>query len=211
MIWTDKGKGMRALWRESGEKRCSDCGLKLPVSSFYFYRELPQSYCKKCSCKRSNDRAKRRISAKPDRKYERSPQAKANHAARSRAWYQKNKAHHAAWKLARRQASPALQVKERITKAIAKALRGSKKMQPTFDYLGYTPQELMVHLERQFVKGMGWHNMGEWHIDHIVPFSCFSIESRDDPELRRSFALTNLRPLWAKENIAKSDKRLFLI
>lgn len=84
-------------------------------------------------------------------------------------------------------------------------------MQPTFDYLGYTPEELMAHLERQFVKGMGWHNMGEWHIDHIVPFSSFSIESRDDPELRRSFALTNLRPLWAKENIAKSDKRLFLI
>lgn len=77
--------------------------------------------------------------------------------------------------------------------------------------MGWTIAELRAHLERQFTKGMGWHNMGEWHIDHIVPISVFAISGPGDPEIRRAWALPNLRPLWAGENIKKNDKRLFLL
>ena len=48
--------------------------------------------------------------------------------------------------------------------------------------------------------------MGEWHIDHIVPLASFVIAGPDDPELRRAWALTNLRPLWAKDNMRKGAK-----
>lgn len=80
-----------------------------------------------------------------------------------------------------------------------------------FQRLGYSTAELRAHLERQFVKGMSWENMGRWHIDHIVPLSSFTITGPDDPELRRAWALTNLRPLWAAENLKKSDKRQYLL
>ena len=69
----------------------------------------------------------------------------------------------------------------------------------------------MTHLERQFLPGMTWGNRGEWHIDHIVPLASFTFTSPDDPEFRAAWALTNLRPLWAKDNIRKSAKRTHLI
>jgi hypothetical protein len=58
---------------------------------------------------------------------------------------------------------------------------------------------------------MSWENYGDWHIDHIVPLSSFTFTGVDDPEIRIAWALSNLRPIWAKENIKKRDKRLFLI
>lgn len=83
---------------------------------------------------------------------------------------------------------------------------GGRKMRPTFACLGYTREELAVHLERQFLKGMGWENMGEWHIDHIIPLSSFNVSGYDDPELRRAWGLANLRPLWAVDNLRKGAK-----
>lgn len=77
--------------------------------------------------------------------------------------------------------------------------------------LGWTIPELRAHLERQFVGEMSWKNMGEWHIDHIIPLSSFTFDGTDDPEFRRAWALTNLRPLWAQDNMQKSDKILTLL
>ena len=78
-------------------------------------------------------------------------------------------------------------------------------------HLGYTPDELRAHLERQFVSGMGWHNKGKWHIDHIIPASSFTITSIECPDFAACFGLHNLRPVWAKENMRKSDRMEFLL
>jgi len=75
--------------------------------------------------------------------------------------------------------------------------------------VGYSTVELKQHLEKQFVKGMSWENYGEWHIDHIVPLSHFIKNGIDDPAIVN--ALTNLRPIWAKDNMAKSSKVEFLL
>ena len=77
--------------------------------------------------------------------------------------------------------------------------------------LGYTTEELRVHLERQFTKGMKWENKGAWHIDHIRPVASFEFEDMDDPELLDCFGLCNLRPIWGKENLKKGAKREFLL
>jgi hypothetical protein len=54
---------------------------------------------------------------------------------------------------------------------------------------------------------MGWDNFGKWHIDHIVPIS--TADTKDD--VVRLNQLSNLRPLWREANLAKLDKREFLI
>lgn len=77
--------------------------------------------------------------------------------------------------------------------------------------LGYSMDELQVHLERQFLKGMGWHNRHLWHIDHIVPLREFTYTSIDDPQLKAAWALSNLRPVWAEANMAKGGKRTHLL
>ena len=66
----------------------------------------------------------------------------------------------------------------------------------------------MAHLEKQFKEGMTWNNYGYygWHIDHIRPVSSFNFNSYDDPEFKECWALSNLQPLWGKENISKKDK-----
>ena len=84
---------------------------------------------------------------------------------------------------------------------------GEIKQSPTMEQLGYTPQELAAHLERQFVKGMGWHNRDKWHIDHIVPIS--TAKTIDDVIALNQ--LSNLRPLWAHENLSKGDRLEYMI
>ena len=90
-------------------------------------------------------------------------------------------------------------------------MRGKAKSGKTFELLGYTPEDLRRHIEKQFCKGMSWGNYGEWHIDHIVPLSSFEISSWDDPELKAAWDLTNLRPIWSKENLQKSARLTHLV
>lgn len=69
--------------------------------------------------------------------------------------------------------------------------------------IGYTKEQLREHIESQFVDGMGWDNKSEWHIDHIKPVSVFLKEGITDPKVIN--ALSNLQPLWAKDNLSKGS------
>lgn len=75
-----------------------------------------------------------------------------------------------------------------------------------FDVLDYTPNELIEHLERQFIDGINWENYGEWHIDHIRPISSFIFESSEDEEFKKCWSLENLQPMWGIDNIKKGNK-----
>ncbi len=77
--------------------------------------------------------------------------------------------------------------------------------------LPYTTDQLMDHLERQFLPGMTWKNRSKWHIDHIIPLSHFHFTSAKDPEFQAAWALSNLRPMWAKSNLKKGARRLTIL
>jgi hypothetical protein len=73
--------------------------------------------------------------------------------------------------------------------------------------LGYRWSELRSHLEQQFMDGMTWDNWGDvWELDHIAPLSSFRYESIDDPLFKEAWKLSNLRPLYRAENLAKGSK-----
>jgi hypothetical protein len=112
---------------------------------------------------------------------------------------------------ARRRANPKYRIEATIRARIHATLTRGSKSAGTFELLGYSSDELRAHLERQFKRGMSWGNYGEWHIDHVVPLSSFSYETPDDPDFRRAWALTNLAPMWGKENMEKGAKRLTLL
>jgi hypothetical protein len=89
---------------------------------------------------------------------------------------------------------------------------GSSKYGKNWERLvGYTRHELINHIEKQFKVGMSWENWGEWHIDHIVPIKSFNIKEAGDQEFLACWSLTNLRPIWASENVRKSAKRIYLL
>jgi adenylate kinase family enzyme len=72
--------------------------------------------------------------------------------------------------------------------------------------LGYSVSQLKKHIESNFEPGMTWDNYGEWHIDHVVPDSWFTYDSANAEEFQKSWSLSNLSPMWAWQNIDKSNK-----
>jgi hypothetical protein len=78
------------------------------------------------------------------------------------------------------------------------------KSDKTFDIVGCSPKFLKEHLESQVLEGMTWDNRSEWHIDHIIPLS----SAKNDEEVYKLCHYSNLQPLWAEDNLKKSNKIL---
>jgi len=89
---------------------------------------------------------------------------------------------------------------------IYNALRANKAGRTWETLVGYTLQELKSHLEARFLPGMSWENYGAWHIDHIRPRASFTFTSPEDEGFKQCWALDNLQPLWAADNIRKGHK-----
>jgi hypothetical protein len=106
---------------------------------------------------------------------------------------------------------PRFNLEKRVSEQIRSMLKGGKRGRSWADLAPFDVQELKDHLERQFLPGMSWRNMPEWHIDHIVPKSTFEYESPEDDGFKAAWALTNLRPMWAEDNVRKGAARLYLI
>jgi 5-methylcytosine-specific restriction endonuclease McrA len=74
-------------------------------------------------------------------------------------------------------------------------------------FVDFSLAQLKKHLEKQFTEGMTWENQGTfWHVDHIIPRSVFKFKSPEDHDFKRCWALKNLRPLSATENLRKHNK-----
>jgi len=93
-----------------------------------------------------------------------------------------------------------------MAKTIGRALNGKKSGRTWVSLVGYTQKKLMQHLEKLFVEGMSWDNYGEWHIDHIIPISVFNYSDVTHTDFKKCWALENLQPMWAGDNIRKSNK-----
>ena len=108
---------------------------------------------------------------------------------------------------------------DNIRSIVKQAIRrsfGSKNRKSTLKFLPYSINELKTHLESQFKPWMNWNNWGRynsamwddndsstwtWQIDHIIPQSYLPYDSMDHPNFQKCWALSNLRPLSAKQNI----------
>lgn len=107
---------------------------------------------------------------------------------------------------ANRSSSPKYRVESAIRTAVNRTIRFGAKEARTFELLGYSSGDLMAHLERQFSDGMSWDNYGEWHIDHKTPLTAHEYETAEDADFKRAWALSNLQPLWALDNIKKGGR-----
>lgn len=92
-------------------------------------------------------------------------------------------------------------LRNRVREVVKKGCKSSK----TLDLLGCSLEELKQHFENRFQSGMSWENLGRngWHIDHIVPCAYFDLT--DPIQQKICFNFRNLQPLWAKDNIVKSN------
>ena len=92
----------------------------------------------------------------------------------------------------------------RLRTLVRVSLKNNSKSSKTMELLGCSIGRFKEYLSDKFMDGMSWDNYGKWHIDHIRPCSSFNLKNSEDQ--KRCFYYKNLQPLWAKDNLVKSNK-----
>ena len=132
---------------------------------------------------------------------------------RAKKYYQKNKKRINRQRTVTRQNSIEIRLANNLRTRIGRLLKGNHRSLSTLKLIGCSIEFLKNHLESQFTEGMSWENYGrgwngkgmqEWHIDHIIPFEKFNLSDEKEQSLACNY--TNLQPMWALENIVKSNK-----
>jgi hypothetical protein len=162
------------------------------------------------------ERAKKKAIAKAQQKSEKSETTKAYRAKYKSLPHVKDrrkqlqqrpekKASRAEYVRKTRQSCVKKQIDNRMSCRLRSSIGKVKASRKWESIVGYTKEDLMQHIESLFSDGMNWENIGQWHIDHIRPLCSFTYESDADPEFKEAWALQNLRPLWAAENLRKAN------
>lgn len=118
-------------------------------------------------------------------------------------WSRDNKEYSNNYQKQRKKEDILFRLKTNIRNSVNRYLKYKSKH--TFEIVGCSPQFLKEHLESQFIDGMTWENRSEWHIDHIIPLS----SAKTEDELYMLCHYKNLQPLWAEDNLKKSNKILY--
>lgn len=95
-------------------------------------------------------------------------------------------------------------IKFKIAGNLRNRLNLAIKHGSAIDFLGCSIEEFQKYIENKFQPGMTWANHGDWHLDHIRPLNSFDLLNTS--ELMIACHFSNFQPLWAAENIRKSDK-----
>lgn len=176
-------------------KPCTKCGVEKLLVDFCphprgkFGRVSWCKVCKRDYRQRPGTKERKRAY---DRDYNQRPEVKERQRAYARAYERDRRRNDLGFKL-----------KRNLRKRLGKALQGLSKSARTLELVGCDIDFLRRWLETKFQPGMTWENYGEWHIDHIMP--CASFDLSDPVQQRTCFRWTNLQPLWASDNIHKSD------
>lgn len=178
------------------EKTCKTCLQTKPLE--YFYKSLSNKDGLNKSCKecvknkvreyKKNNKEKIKIYKE---KYRLLNKDKINNRRRS---YSKNK----------KAQDPLYKMICNIRSRTSKIFRDYDNQLSNIKMLGCSKEEARRHIEDQFIGEMSWDNYGEWHVDHIIPLS--SAKTKED--LINLSHYTNLQPLWALDNLKKSNKIL---
>jgi hypothetical protein len=201
----DKAKGTNALhydkdkaseWRKNNPDKIKEYSKK----RYWNNRERLLSISKKWSKDNPEKSKKNHQKWATD-----NPIAAAESRTKTRRKHREKRNNYSAeWQKNKREADPIYRVFQSLRarcNQIVKALSLCKKDSSTLKHVGCSPEELKVHIESLFLEGMTWDNYGKygWHVDHIRPVCSFSAE-----EWQLANHYTNLRPLWAVDNIKKS-------
>jgi hypothetical protein len=81
------------------------------------------------------------------------------------------------------------------------AVRNGYKAGSAVRDLGCSIDDFKEYIAGLFEPGMSWDNWGKWHLDHIKPLASFNLTDRE--QFLKACHYTNIRPLWANDNLRK--------
>ena len=200
-------------------KVCTGCQKRKNINSFYKSKRGKFGTYAKCKrCEKIYDKTyytdHARIIKKKAKKYRESHPTNKIKAKEKKAY---DKIYRAAkkdkinickrvYQNNRRKIDSMFRLNKNISSAISRALKENKKGRKWESLVEFTLEDLKKHLEKQFTKKMTWENYGEWHIEHKTPISAHNFKKPEHKDFLRCWALNNLQPMWAKENILKGAK-----
>jgi 5-methylcytosine-specific restriction endonuclease McrA len=200
-------------------KACLICLQKKDLDSFYKKKDSIDglhSYCKKCHLSKNKGYLAKYRKTEKGKLYSKQYYFVYNKTEKHRKYvrnymkeYRKTEKFKQTAKYfdELRRSNPEYRVSSNISRGVRKSLYNMKNGRSWEKIVGYNIKELVKHLESQFDEKMTWENYGKyWHIDHIIPRSYFKNMHLNEEELKRCWALENLQPLEAIENIKKSNK-----
>ena len=181
-------------------KSCRICKQGYPETSFHknkTYKSGRENRCKKCHAAYSIAYARKH------KKQAVATRKKFYDTHGGYAYHKKYAKTHLDYVNARNKTDINFRLAGNLRARLRKVITHGYKSAKTLELLGCTIYELKDHLEDKFTGDMSWENYGEWHIDHIKP--CAKFDLTKEAEQRQCFRYSNLQPLWAYDNIVKSD------
>jgi hypothetical protein len=215
---------------------CIKCGLPKPIDAFYGSKNTCKS-CKIEYQKAYYIANKVIINEKQHSRYiENKEQIIADQLRRDKdrkeeiavyqKEYRKNNKDKARIYAKKKKQKPENKIREAISTSVRRSLKSNgflKNGVSFFEKIGYTPEDLRQHIISQFEPWMNLNNFGQynpdtwdekdkttwtWNIDHKKPHSEFNYKTMDDIEFKECWALDNLRPYPAKDNIYDGSFRI---
>lgn len=121
---------------------------------------------------------------------------------------EKVQARHTIYRRNKRKTDHEYRMRENLRRRIRFMMKNFERVGNSLALLGCSMSEFRIYIESKFQEGMSWDNYGlhGWHLDHIRPCSSFNLLNPEEQKI--CFHYTNLQPLWAKDNLRKSDKYL---
>jgi hypothetical protein len=191
-------------------KICSKCGFEKSLTEFYVSiksKDGRRPRCKHClntESKKYNEKNKEKI-IRIKQKYVENNKEKVKKTKKD--WFDKNPNYRNDWVINKYKNDflfRLINIMRARTRLFFKN-KNTKKNNNTFEIIGCSPEYLKEYIEKKFTEGMNWDLFGSHiHIDHIIPLSSANTEE----EMYKLCHYTNLQPLWAKDNLKKSNKIL---
>ena len=213
---------------------CKKCQIEKPHTKEFFKsnfnkkqgKEYLEKTCRECRHKRANERVMERYktdSEFKERFIQHKEKLRLKHQNEKdevwqkrlevgRKYKQKNKErirlrdksrHQKRWQ------NPQYRISKVMSNRINSSIR-DKNYSKWINFVDYSIEDLMKHLESKFEVGMSWDNHGrgkdKWHIDHIKPVSYFTFESYQDEQFKECWSLNNLTPKWETDNLKKGNR-----
>ena len=183
-------------------KKCSDCKKVLTINKYYKNKYSKNGFdyrCKECRKKiyKIYYNINRQKMINNAIRYYNNHKDKINKQ-------RKNSKQSASYYRNRRKNDITYRLKKNISNSFRKSLtkKGYTKKSKTHQILGIDWDTFKKHIENQFIDNMSWDNFNKIHIDHKIPIAAASTEF----EVIALNHYTNLQPLWAEDNVRKSDK-----
>jgi len=191
-------------------KFCIKCQRELPIDNFPFkknkirQRNVKNGTCKECRRKWFIERRKNDY----ERVKEIESKSRLKRREEEKIRSKKNRRRQYLYKVKRLKTDPVYKLKNNLSSQVRGAFtkKGVCKSKKSMELLGCDIETAKKHIESLFTEGMTWENHGlyGWHIDHIIPIDFFDLTNEE--EQKKCFNYKNLQPLWADDNIHKSNK-----